>query len=438
MIKSTCITVFICLVLANSNCQDILLFEFGPGHSSGNRTYITEAVKYNSELAYGFDFENTEQVAVFAHEASKTGYCTAKHPFYFSARVPEGNYEIRVLTGNPESSSHITIKAEARRLLLPEYRLEKGESKEFIFTVSVRSPHITGTDSIRLKPREYNYMNWDDRLSLEFSGVNHAVQSIEIRPAAKLTTLYLAGNSTVTDQDREPWASWGQMITAYFDTEICVANFAESGESLSSFKSRKRLDKVMTLMQPGDYLFIEFGHNDQKRKGEGIGPWTSFSGLLKEFISLTREKGAHPILLTPTQRRSFNTSGTIDYTHGDYPAAMRKVAEEMNVPLIDLNEMTKVLYEAWGPEASKKAFVHYPAGTYPGQDKELKDNTHFNAFGANEIALCILKGIIEHNIDLAEHIQGSLCDYNPAKPNEASKWKIPASPRYVSRKPDGN
>ncbi|MDF1570544.1 MAG: rhamnogalacturonan acetylesterase [Bacteroidales bacterium] len=418
--------------------QESRVFEFGRETHAVNTNIITEAVQYSSDPGFGFDVENREAVSITSAGKPLEGFCTAPVPFYFSVALPEGNYEVRVRIGNPVAKSVTTIKAESRRLMVRNLEMKKGHTEEVTFIVNIRSPRISGADSIRLKSREYNYMNWDNRLTLEFSGQNQAVQAIEIRPAKNVTTLYLAGNSTVTDQDREPWASWGQMITTYFDSRVAVANFAESGESLASFKSSRRLEKTLTLIQPGDYLLIEFGHNDQKRSGDGIGPWTTFTDLLTEFVTAAREKGAQPVLITPTQRRSFNDSGKISPTHGDYPAAMRKVAEALQVPLIDLNEMTKTLYEAWGPETSKKAFVHYPAGTFPGQEKELKDNTHFNAFGANEIALCILSGIMEQEIGLKEHIVNFPADYDPSAPTDPEKWNVPLSPRFVSKKPEGN
>lgn len=408
-------------------------FEFGQGIPAGNSTVITNQVRYPVGGGYGFDFENQDQV--FISEKKGTGYCTSEAPFYFSVRVPEGTYEVSVRIGNPRKKSVTTVKAEARRLFLMHHHVRKGESERVSFMVNVRSPLIEGTDSIRLKPREYNYMNWDDRLTLEFSGRNQAVQQIRIRPVDNVTTIYLAGNSTVTDQDLEPWASWGQMITRYFDPHIAIANFAESGESLASFKGSGRLRKVLSLIEPGDYLFIEFGHNDQKRRGEGIGPWTSFSNLLVEFASLARKQGAVPVFLTPTRRRSFDDSGQITLTHGDYPAAMIEVADSLDVPLIDLHRMTKTLYEAWGVEPSKKAFVHYPAGTFPGQSLALEDNTHFNAFGANEIALCVLKGIIDLDLPLKEHIVHYPGSYHPASPSDPGDWTLPESPRYISKRP---
>ncbi|MBD0833739.1 rhamnogalacturonan acetylesterase [Aestuariibaculum sediminum] len=272
---------------------------------------------------------------------------------------------------------------------------------------------------------------------MEFLG-NPAVQSINITPVTNITTIFLAGDSTVTDQDLEPWASWGQFFTNYVTEEVVIANYAESGSTLSGFKGVKRLDKILSLMKPGDYLYIEFAHNDEKQKGEGIGPWQSYTNSLKEYITKAREKGGIPILCTPTQRRAFNSDGSLKETHGDFPAAMRKVAKEMNVPLIDITKMTTDMYEAWGVEPSRNAFVQYPANTFPGQTKKLEDNTHFNSFGANEIAKCVVQGIKDLNLDLVKFLRPNIPIYDPKNPDNIKDWEVPMSTRFEIKKPEGN
>jgi len=410
-------------------------FTFGSKKIWRANKNISENTSYSNNLGYGFDFNNKEKVQMISGINS---YCTADVPFYFSVKKPEGNYEVEVIFGNPSKPSQTSIKAEARRLMVKNLKAKKGETISKKFIVNVRSPQIDQTRSIRLKPREANYMNWDNRLTLEFSGENVAIHQITIHPIQPKTTLFLAGNSTVTDQDCEPWASWGQMITCYFNSTVVVSNYAESGESLQSFKNAGRLDKILSLIQPGDYLFIEFGHNDQKQTGEGIGPWLSFTALLHEYVTKTREKQAIPVLVTPAQRRSFNSEGKMIDTHGEYPDAIRKVALDLNVPLIDLHLMTRTLYESWGIDASRKAFVHYPANTFPGQDKPLEDNTHFNAFGAHEIALCVLKGITGIELGLKNQMIGFNVEYEPSQPNQFENWTLPMSPRLESTKPEGN
>jgi lysophospholipase L1-like esterase len=407
------------------------LFYFGNALKNNNGITITTALVYNATTGYGFDLNSASNVKINPNTFS------VNKPTYFSVKLPEGNYQVEVVMGSAEKASNITIKAESRRLMLEQFSIKKGKPVTKIFNVNVRTPKIDDSQNVSLKDREKDILNWDDKLTLEFLG-DVTIQSIKITKKDNLTVVYLAGDSTVTDQDVEPWASWGQFITNYFDDTVVVANYGVSGSALSSFKGGNRLKKILSLIKKGDYLFVEFGHNDEKIKGEGNGAWGSYSTLLAEFVQSARDKGAIAVLVTPTQRRSFNENGTLKETHGDFPAAMRTVAEKNNVALIDITKITTELYETWGDEPSRKAFVQYPANTFPGQVKALEDNTHFNSFGANEIALCVLKGIRELDILLKKQIKKEVPNYNPNKPNYISNWTLPMSDRFEITKPDGN
>lgn len=191
-------------------------------------------------------------------------------------------------------------------------------------------------------------------------------------------------------------------------------------------------------MKAGDYLFIEFGHNDMKQKGPGIGPFTSYKKNLKLYISEVKKKGGIPVLVTSMHRRSFDTNGKIINTLLEYPEAVRQTAKEENVAVIDLNAMSKVLYEAWGPTESVKAFVHYPANTFPGQTTKLEDNTHFNPYGAYELASCIVKSIIDQNLPLAKLLRTDIPAFDPSKPMAVDKFYWPLSSFVTGTKPDGN
>ena len=416
-------------------------FDFGPGKVQAGFTQVLPGTAYTPARGYGF-YGNApvEGVDRGGRDALRSDYCTSAQPFFFTVRLPEGNYNIVVTTGDAAGESVTTIKAECRRLMVEKVRTDKGRFQTSLFTVHVRDTLIRGTGtSVRVKPREKNYLHWDDQLTLEFNNTQPKVCAVEITPAGTIPTLFLAGNSTVVDQAEEPWAAWGQMIPAFFEPgKIAVANYAESGETISSFIAERRLQKVLGLMKPGDFLFIEFAHNDQKQKGEGIGPFTSYKHDLKFAIAEARKKGGIPVLVTSMNRRSFDSSGKITNTLGDYPAAMRQTAEEEHVALIDLNAMSKLLYEAWGPEQSVKAFVHYPANTFPGQDKELKDNTHFNGYGAWEITRCIVQAIQTNRIPLARYLKTNIPFFDPTHPDPPSSWQLPASPFIISTKPDGN
>ncbi|SHG14202.1 Lysophospholipase L1 [Flavobacterium fluvii] len=420
---------------SNANNQDTAqnsqLFYFGTAAKPTKGTAIKTPLLYTPSTGYGFDFGSVSNVKI----ASK-GFYTDK-PTYFSVAVPEGNYSVEVTIGSNEKATNVTIKAESRRLMLNQFSIKKGGQVTQTFNVNIRNPKIDATTNMGLKDREKDTFNWDDKLTLEFLG-DANIQSIKITPVTTIPVIYLAGDSTVTDQDVEPWASWGQFITNYFNNGVVVANYAVSGSALSSFKSSNRLKKINSLIKPSDYLFVEFAHNDEKLKGPENTAWESYSKYLEEYVETARNKGAFPVLVTPTQRRTFNPDGTLKPTHGDFPDAMRAVAKKLNVPLIDITQMTTILYEAWGVEASKKALVHYPANTFPGQEKALEDNTHFNSFGANEIALCVIKGIRDLDLPLKKYITKETPAYDPAKPNYFSNWTVPMSARFEIAKPDGN
>lgn len=227
------------------------------------------------------------------------------------------------------------------------------------------------------------------------------------------------------------------MVTRFFNEDVCVANYAESGETATSFIVEGRLKKIMSTLKTGDMLLMEFGHNDQKLKGAGVGAFYSFATCLKTYIDEARQRGAIPILVTPTQRRSFKGNRIMN-THADYPDAIRWLAEREQVILIDLNHITRLLFDSMGPEGSKKAFVHYPAHTYPGQDKPLADNTHFTPYGAYQIAQCVVEEIRRQQIPLAKYLRSDVPHYNPLSPTSPAEFLWVESPFVDLHKPDGN
>lgn len=279
-----------------------------------------------------------------------------------------------------------------------------------------------------------NKLNWDEKLTFEFTGKRPCICALEISETYDAVTVFLAGNSTVVDQDDDPWASWGQMFPRFFVRGVAVSNQAESGLSLGSFLSSNRLSQVLDMMKPGDYLFIEFGHNDQKEKGPDDGAFKSYSERLALFVNEFRQKGGIPVIVSPANRRSFGEDGKIINSLGDYPEAARKVAEDLDVSFIDLNAMTKTLYESLGPENSKKLFVIYPANTFPGQKEELNDNTHFNSYGAYQLAKCIIEGIKDNNLELKKYLVKGLPPFNPAKPDPFESFSLPLSPQSPVKK----
>lgn len=380
---------------------------------------------FNQQTGYGYDL-------LPAPDGKNT------RPFYFSVTVPDGNYHVIALVGSAKTAAATTVRGESRRLFFANIKTKKGEYKSCSFVINKRNPQISEKEKVRIKKRELSKLNWDDKLTIEINGDAPQLAELIIERTDNIPTLFLCGNSTVVDQDNEPWASWGQMITRFFNDSVCIANYAESGESANTFIGAGRLKKALSQMKKGDYLFVEFGHNDQKQTGPGKGAYYSFAYSIKQYIDEARAKGAHPVLVTPTRRRHWSLDNkTILDTHENYPAAIREIAARENVPLIDLQEITKVLYEAMGEKESRKAFVHYPAGTYPGQTQALEDNTHFNTFGAYEIAKCVIEEIKKAVPELTCYLR-SYPAFNPAHPDNPAEFHWNPSPFTEIEKPDGN
>ena len=358
--------------------------------------------------------------------------------FYYSVGVPDGTYRVRIEVGG-RKNGNTTVRAEGRRLLMDNIITPRKKDIQIVeFTVNKRSPQIDEKTFVKIKEREKTYLAWDNKLTLEFNGSNPAIKSIHIEPV-DVPTIYLCGNSTVVDQNDEPWASWGQMITRWFGPEIAISNHAESGLTARTFIGSFRLAKILATLKKGDYVFVEFGHNDEKEHRPGDGAWYHYQYQLKIFVDEVRAKGAEIVFCTPTQRRAFDKdNATIMNTHGDFPAVMKQVAERENVPLIDLNSMTKTLFETMGSENSKRLLVHYPANTFPNQPKALADNTHFNTFGAYEVAKCVVMGIKKLNLPIVNYLRPDWQDFDPSKPDNYKEFKWAPSRMVVTVKPDGN
>ena len=406
--------------------QISLKFDFGPGEVAPGYIQVLPTTIYTRELGYGFE----PGLAVSCVDRGgkdrlRGDFCTSDQPFFFSVALPEGNYNLTITFGDARGETNTTVKAELRRLMLENLQTQAGKFETRTFTINIRRPQIAGDGEVKLKEREKTteIWDWDEKLTLEFNGSRPAVCALEIT-AVDVPTVFLLGDSTVCDQPREPYNSWGQMLPRFFKPGIAIANHAESGESLRSSLAARRLDKVLSLMKPGDYLFIQYGHNDEKEKGEGVGAFTTYKADLKKFVVETRKRGGIPVLVTPMHRRTFDAEGKITNSHGDYPEAVRQVAKEESVALIDLNAMSKLFYEALGSEKSKLAFA-------PG------DGTHHNNYGSYELAKCIVDGIKASKLGLAKYLVDA-SQFDPRNPDPIESVKIPASPLRASEKPAGN
>ena len=407
-------------VLAQSPA--LMKYACGPA----NRMFATlSANSIYSDTQAGFDLNTLPE---FTGKS-----CTSDKPFFFSAPVAEGSYRITVVLGGDQPAT-TTIWSEARRLSIEKVHTEASASKTETFDVNVRTPEIGGDPAshVHLKPREIGNLDWDNKLTLEFNGDHPSIRSISIEPITPHEpTIYLAGDSTVVDQDVEPWAAWGQMLPRFFRPGVVIANHAESGETIKSFVSEQRFSKIFSLIQPGDYLFMQFNHNDQKispRTHQPVVPLDEYRALLTEYIAKARAAGATPVLVTSMNRRTFDASGHITNSLGDYPDTMRAVAREQHVALIDLNDMSKTLFETMGPEGTLKAFMHYAANSFPNQTESISDDTHFNKYGAYELARCVVHGIRAANLPIKKFLSKDIPDFNPAHPDDVNTFHLPATP----------
>lgn len=215
---------------------------------------------------------------------------------------------------------------------------------------------------------------------------------------AQKTTLYTIGDSTMAnkkDPDRNPEHGWAQVLQPFFKDNIVVQNKAANGRSTKSFINEKRWDSVYKKLKKGDYVFIEFGHNDEKIEDSTryTNPHTAYRYNLIKFVQESREKGAIPVLLTSISRRNFNEKGVLVPTHGDYPLETRLVAQEYKVPFIDLEYYTELLEQSYGPEKSKQLHLHFKAGENSYYDKDKADDTHLSLLGATKIAQIVIDQI---------------------------------------------
>ncbi|OXS61744.1 GDSL family lipase [Cohnella sp. CIP 111063] len=351
-------------------------FDFGVGEAESGWIKTTEDCRYTEERGYGFAGDG----AVTARDRGEPGRpwrdLIIPAEAAFRVDLPDGNYTVTLGMGDWTLPACTTLKAAPGRLLLLRRRVPSGQFARETVGVRVRG----------------------GRLELKFSGPAPRINWLEIAAAPDAIALHLVGDSTVADQpdDGYPYAGWGQMLPHLLKHDVIVVNHAASGRSSRSFIGEGRWDEALRQIKPGDYVFVQFGHNDQKTdEARHTDPDTTYVQFLGKYIEDALEKGARPVLVTSAQRRYFEEDGTLRDTHGRYPEAVRKLAEERGVPLIDLAGKTKRLLEELGPEASSALFMHGAPGEFANFAGGIEDNTHFQEQGAIRMAELIAEGIRE-------------------------------------------
>jgi lysophospholipase L1-like esterase len=419
MNKHTTALLLAALLAGHTHAAEPRRFDFTDGAAPAGFTHVGPDATYTRERGYGYE------------TAAQPG-----QPAYFSVDLPEGNYNVTVTLGGAQAGA-TTIKSELRRLMLENVRTAAGAVEQRTFTVNVRTPRIPASETlaggaVKLKaPREtvQEAWNWDARLTLEFNGDHPAIRTIAIMPAPG-PTVFLLGDSTVSDQPGEPYASWGQMLPRFFKPGIAIANHAESGETYRDSLQRRRLDKVLSALKPGDTVLMQFGHNDQKqiREGKG-GPFTTYLEEIRQHVVAIRAHGGVPVIVSPMERRAFDANGKVVPSLIDYANAARQAATELHAPFIDLNALSKPLYEALGVEQSKAAFA---------QPQGKVDNTHHNNYGAYQLAQLVATGMRRQGLAAAYWLADGYGAYDPARPDPVAGFAVPPSPNHTNQRPLGD
>jgi lysophospholipase L1-like esterase len=384
-----------------------LKFDFSAaGAAKAGSTRVAPGAMYSDETGFGYE---AGAVATSGDGGQTT---TSEKPFLFSAKVPEGNFNVTVTFGDSSVATVETFKAESGRLMLERVEAQAGKVVERTFTTNVRTPQLpklplnaTGREMVSLDQFDSgNARDWDGKLTIEVVSTHAALRAIEIRSAPDAPTVWLAGDSTMTDRDGGGDVSWGQLLPRFLKPGVAVSNNAQSGETMKSFMNALRLDKMLESMKKGDYLFLQFIHNDSKASWPEtyVEAQTTYKAYLKVYIAEARLRGATPVLVTAMDRGARGT-GAPTHGHGGYPQAMREVAAEEHVPLIDLYAMSDTFYESAGADAGKI----------------LADGTHSTAYGGYEFAKCIVMGIKQNKLDLARYIVDDFKDFDPAHPDSA-------------------
>lgn len=218
--------------------------------------------------------------------------------------------------------------------------------------------------------------------------------------------VYLVGDSTMSVKSisKYPETGWGMPFEFFFDKSVMVDNRAQNGRSTKSFITEGRWKSVTDSLIAGDYVFIQFGHNDEVVTKSTYTTEEEFRINLEKYVNETRNKGAFPILITPVARRSFDTNGQIKESHQVYSAIVRKVSNTTSVPLIDLDKESMALMQEMGVENSKLLFNKLQPGQHPNYPKGIDDNTHFNEYGARRMAELVLSELKKLNLDLTNRI----------------------------------
>jgi fibronectin type 3 domain-containing protein/lysophospholipase L1-like esterase len=380
-------------------------YDFGTATSSveAGFTKVSSDTAYSAETGYGFaDSSKVTSTDRATSDHLKTDFISTTETS-FNVDLPNGDYSVTVISGDETEATNVGIKAE---------NIQKVQDTSVLV-----GSYIERTFDLALV---------DGQLNLQLTGTNPKLNGLILeklpeRIAGELPTVYIAGDSTVQTYDEywRPEAGWGQMISRFFSSDVEFKNHAIGGRSTKSFINEGRLDTILREIKQNDFFLVQFGHNDATVSiPERYASVPDYKNYLKTYINGARQRGATPILVTPVGRRDFNLeTGKFNVSFPEYVQGMKEVAAELEVAVVDLSARSVAYYDSIGPEGTLSVFLHTDPGIYTAFPNGSQDNTHFQEYGAIQLARMVSDEIKNLNIDLSSYVRGIEPPANvPGKP----------------------
>lgn len=369
----------------------VLRLDFGPGAVADGHTGVGAGTAYSAERGYGFaDTSAVSGTDRGTADPLRSDFVTPRDTS-FAVDLPNADYTVRLIAGDAAGGTNIAIKAESIQKVQPTTKAA-GQYLEMAFDIALV----------------------DGQLNLDFTGTDPNINALVItrqapRGPGEKPTVFLAGDSTVQTYDPywRPQAGWGQMLPRFFTDKATFVNRAIGGRSSKSFLVQGRLDEVLRQLRPNDYFFVQFGHNDATISvPERYASPADYKMYLKTYVEGARQRGATPVLVTPMGRRDFDPeTGKFRVSFAEYVQAMKEVATELDVLLVDLSTLSIAYYDEMGPEGTKAVFMHVPAGIYEAWPNGNEDNTHFQEYGAIQLARMIANAVKDLPTPLAAQVK---------------------------------
>ena len=386
---------------ASPAVSETVRFDFGSGATADGYTAVNADTRYTPEAGYGFVEGGTVTATDRGGDALRGDFVTPKEAS-FVVDLDNVDYTVSLIAGDTEGPTDIAILSEFMEKVQPTQRAT-GEFLEMSYDIALV----------------------DGQMTFTFTGETPNISAIEITPhpardAAAVPTAYLTGDSTMQTYDPywEPQAGWGQMFDRFLTEDVVVDNQSIGGRSSRSFVEQGRLDTVLRAVRPGDYVFTQFGHNDATESVPDR--YTSpedFREYLKIYVEGTRQREGTPILVTPVNRLDYDAeAGVFNESFPEYVQATKDVAAELEVPLVDLSSSSRAYLDEIGVEDAKSVFLHVPAGVYPNRPDGTQDDTHFQEYGAIQMARLVALDVADFALPISDAVEVPTPEAVPAAP----------------------